>query len=161
MAVLSGVGRRPRAAAAVAVIIALLVAGCTGQSSASEPAPTPSAAARNGTQVNDANNVTIKATWDGGVEPLTLDVAMDTHSVNLDGYDLTRLAVLRNERGDEIRPSAWDAPQGGHHREGHLTFAGLPAGFLQDTRYIELLVRDLAGAPQRTFRWTIGGGAGG
>ena len=85
-------------------------------------------------------------------------VTMDTHAVNLDGYDLAQVAVLRVNQGQETRPSAWVAPPGGHHREGTLTFPGTAAdgGPLlgPSVGAIELVIRDVAGVPERVFRWT-------
>jgi hypothetical protein len=58
----------------------------------------------------------------------------------------------------EIQSTSWDAPKGGHHRAGTLTFpATAPDGSAQiapDTRTIELIIRDIAGVPARVFRWT-------
>ena len=50
-------------------------------------------------------------------------VAMDTHSVDLDGYDLSTLVVLQTGDGRETMPVSWDAPKGGHHRKGKLVFS--------------------------------------
>ena len=55
-------------------------------------------------------------------------VVINTHSVELN-YDLTQLAVLRTDRGDEVTPLQWDGAQGGHHVNGTLYF---PAMDLQD-----------------------------
>ncbi len=82
---------------------------------------------------------------------------MDTHSVDLDGYDLKKLAALRTEGGGEVPPSAWDAPPGGHHREGRLLFPNrLPDGrplLAPETRAITLVVRNMGGVKERTFTW--------
>jgi hypothetical protein len=94
------------------------------------------------------------------VIPLNLDqpetalhfqVAMNTHWVELD-YDLTRLAVLRTDRGDEVTPLRWDGSRGGHHVSGILYF---PAVNLEDVHWIELVIRDVAGVPERDFRWEL------
>jgi hypothetical protein len=82
---------------------------------------------------------------------------MDTHSVPLDGYDLRQLAVLRTDQGIELTPNGWDAPVGGHHRKGTLTFPatasdGQPV-LTTTTREVELVIRDVAGVPERSFRW--------
>lgn len=84
---------------------------------------------------------------------------MDTHAVDLDGYDLGQLAVLRTDGGREVRPSGWDAPKGGHHRSGTLTFPATAADgsplIGPTTRAIELVIRDVGGVPERRFRWTL------
>jgi hypothetical protein len=82
---------------------------------------------------------------------------MDTHAVDLDGYDLKQLAALRIDGGREVEPVGWDAPKGGHHREGTLTFPATADGrplVESDARTIELIIRDVAGVPERSFRWT-------
>lgn len=129
-------------------------------SSAPPAAATPSGAAQtNGdaTQTNEGGQVTIKATWNGVSAGPIFNVVMDTHSVDLDGYDLTQLAVLRVD-GREVQPVGWDAPKGGHHREGTLTFPTIDVDenllIAPSTRTVELVIRDVAGMPERVFRWT-------
>jgi hypothetical protein len=84
---------------------------------------------------------------------------MNTHAIDLDGYDLRQLAVLRTEKGQEVQPIGWDAPKGGHHRQGTLTFptkttAGEPV-ISSSTRSVEIVIRDVAGVPERTFQWKL------
>ncbi len=116
------------------------------------------------TQNDSGGNVTVTATWEGlsGNDELSFDIAMNTHSVNLDQYDLSKLAFLRNDNGDQITPKAWESPEGGdHHRGGKLIFslsdsAGKP--FLNsDSKYVELVIQDIAGVKERTFRWDLSG----
>jgi hypothetical protein len=83
---------------------------------------------------------------------------MNTHSVDLDGYDLGQLAVLRTDLGQEVRPSGWDAPKGGHHRAGRLVFPdkaedGTPV-LGPEVRGLTLVIREVAGVPERSFEWT-------
>ncbi len=84
---------------------------------------------------------------------------MDTHVVNLDGYDLKQLAVLRTDQGQEIQPVSWNAPTGGHHRSGTLTFPATLADGTpligSNTRNIELVIRNVGGVPERTLKWTL------
>ena len=115
---------------------------------------TPAGAA----QTSEGGGVTVQVTWDGPSTGPVFHVAMNTHAVDLDQYDLRALAVLRTDQGTDMRPSAWDAPKGGHHREGTLTFpAQGPDGknlLGPNVREITLIIRDVAGVPERTFRWT-------
>ncbi|MCL4464569.1 MAG: hypothetical protein M1401_01560 [Chloroflexi bacterium] len=53
---------------------------------------------------------------------LKFDIGLNTHSVGLDGYNLSQLAMLRNGRGQEVKPTLWEAPAGGHHRSSTLVF---------------------------------------
>ncbi len=132
-----------------------------GKSAAPAPAQSgaASASASATTQTREGGQVTIAVTWQGPTTGITFRVAMDTHAVNLDGYDLTQLATLRTDQGVTVQPSGWDAPKGGHHREGTLTF---PATTLNSaatlgpaTRMVELIIRDVAGVPERRFTWTL------
>jgi len=79
-------------------------------------------------------------------------VVMDTHSVDLDGFDLARAARLRLDGGAWVAPSAWGAPAGGHHRAGILAFAALDRKAFDAARTVELELVDVA-APSRIFRW--------
>ena len=108
-------------------------------------------------QSNEGGQVTISVTWRGPESGPVFVVVMDTHSVDLDSYDLQGLAVLRTGDGKELRPSGWDAPKGGHHRKGTLTF---PATAVDGspligsaTHALKLVIRDIAGVPERVFQW--------
>jgi hypothetical protein len=109
------------------------------------------------TQTNEGGKVTIAATWQGSDTETVFKVAMNTHAVDLDGYDLKQLAVLRIDGKAEIRPISWEAPKGGHHRSGTLTFPAVDADgralITSSTRTIELVIRDVAGVSERIFTW--------
>ncbi|MEO7910400.1 MAG: hypothetical protein ABIV47_12195 [Roseiflexaceae bacterium] len=128
--------------------------------SPAQPADTAPAADVPGamTQTNEGGQVTIKATWQGRSAGPIFDVVLDTHAVDLDGYDLQQLAILRIDGAREIQPTGWDAPKGGHHRAGTLTFPATAADgsalIVPDTRTIELVIHDIAGVTERVFRWT-------
>ena len=110
-------------------------------------------------QTNEDGQITIKATWQGRGAGPVFAVEMDTHVVNLDGYDLKQLAVLRTDQGQEIPPVSWNAPTGGHHRSGTLTFPATLADGTpligSNTRNIELVIRNVGGVPERTLKWTF------
>jgi len=109
------------------------------------------------TQMNEGGQVTIAATWQGSGTPTVFNVAMNTHAVDLDGYDLKQLAVLRIDGGREMQPISWDAPKGNHHRSGTLTFPETDADgkplIASGTRTIELIIRNVAGVSERVFAW--------
>jgi hypothetical protein len=148
--------------AGLVVALAVVFSGCGSAESggdagksAEQDAAKPSAA----TQTSEGGEVTVAATWEGRSAGPVFGVAMDTHSVDLDGYDLRQLAVLRTDGGEEVRPSGWNAPKGGHHREGTLSFPektpnGSPV-IGPDTREIELIIHDVAGVPERRFEWKL------
>ena len=137
--------------------LAVVTAAC-GSISGAPPAPTSSATTAAGTdsalgeQSSEAAAITIVATWLATGTP-AVRVAMDTHSVDLDEFDLGTLARVRLDGGPWVAPSAWDAPKGGHHREGTLAFAALDRASLHAAALIELEVRDIA-VPSRILRWT-------
>jgi hypothetical protein len=69
---------------------------------------------------------------------------MDTHSVELD-MDLATLATLTTDTGLTLQPTLWDAPKGGHHAEGTLTFpASLDAkAVLDGAKQLTLTISDI------------------
>lgn len=140
---------------AILLLVTLALLACTPAAPAS-----PAGASTTGeTQTNDGGQVTVKVTWPGPAAGPVFDVVLDTHAVDLDGYDLTKLAVLRTGDGREVAPSGWDAPKGGHHRQGALAFPSVgtdgKALLGPTTGSIELVVRDVAGVPERSFRWAL------
>jgi len=150
--------RGARYGTTVAFVLALAVTlGAACGRASSDPGRTDDAVG--GTQTNEEGSVTVEVSWDGQLRPLAFDVTLDTHSVELDGYDLARLALLRTDRGDDLKPARWDAPEGGHHRQGALSFdlSAEEAGRLDGASYLELVIRDVAGVPERTFRWHLAG----
>ena len=110
-------------------------------------------------QRNESNNVTIEAVLQSkltvGSKELTFNVTMDTHSVNLDVYDLAGMATLRNSQGQQFKATSWQAPKGGHHRSGTLDFKSDQPILQQDTKYIELLIKDVANVPERVLLWEL------
>ena len=138
--------------------LGLLLAGCSGTAPAPTGKPTTGSTPSPATQINEAGQVKIAVTWQSVGGSPTFAVAMDTHVGDLDGYDLRELALLRSDR-TEVRPSTWDAPKGGHHRSGTLSFpATAPDGsplIGPTTRTVEFVIRGVAGVPERVFQWTL------
>lgn len=100
--------------------------------------------------------VSIDVKWLGiENDKLVFDVSMNTHSVNLDQYDLGKLSVLLDEQGNQYIPSSWESAPGGHHRKGTLTFATPDSLGQGKTKYVELIVRDVAGVGERIFKWEV------
>lgn len=154
------------------VLAGLLLASCarSAQEGASPPATLTAPSGQNageGQQLpssgwdlsprrNDAGQVSIDVT------PLTLgddvwefEVALNTHSVNLD-FDVTKVSALRCDQGQEYLPVAWDGSSpGGHHRSGVLKFPALD----HPTSFVEIVIRDVASVPERVFEWDTPGEA--
>ena len=77
------------------------------------------------------------------------DIGMNTHSVELD-QDMTQSAVLVDDNNTEYKPTKWDGPTGGHHREGILSFT--PTG--PYPQYLTLKLNGIGGA-DRSFSWSL------
>jgi hypothetical protein len=141
------------------LLLSLLLAACGAAPGSTNSAPSPSAAPAISAvpQTSEGGQVTITATWAGPNAGLVFEIVMDTHVVDLDRYDLRQLAALRVDDGPAIQPSGWEAPKGGHHRKGTLTFPGTSvdgrAVLGPETGTVELIIRDVAGVPERSFRW--------
>ena len=85
-------------------------------------------------------------------EATAIKLALDTHSVNLDGYPFETIVTLRDEGGRTYPLQAVEnASGGGHHRQAVLRFGKLPPG----AKTVELIVKDVAGVKERTFRWSL------
>ncbi|MBI4180547.1 MAG: hypothetical protein HY528_01300 [Chloroflexi bacterium] len=144
------------------LLVVVIVTACSGVTPATDrSSPTVSTPVlikpTNGVvQSNEAGSVVIKVQWviaEGN--SLIFQVDMDTHSVNLDQYDLKQLAVLRDDMGNEYHPVSWESAAGGHHRQGKLTFL-LPDSLRQRTaKYLEMVIRDVAGIEIRVLKWEL------
>jgi hypothetical protein len=88
-------------------------------------------------------------------ETLSFEVSLNTHSVDL-SMDLAALATLNTDTGKSIQATAWEAPLGGHHVEGTLSFPASVDGqsILEGAKTVTLTVKDLD-APERTFTWEL------
>ncbi len=103
------------------------------------------------TRTNTSGGVTVKVTYlnSQGTADARFDIALDTHSVNLDAYDLKDLSLLRDEVGREYQATRVENKGSGHHRQITLVF---PKPSL-DVKKLELVIRDMAGVKERVFRW--------
>ena len=91
----------------------------------------------------------------GPGETLDFEVALNTHSVDL-GMDLAQNAFLTTDSGLTVSAVKWDAPSGGHHVSGTLSF---PANLddqvvLEGAGQVTLTIRNVD-APERVFIWEI------
>jgi len=88
-------------------------------------------------------------------DTLSFEVTLDTHSIDL-SMDLAALAKLMTDTGQSVQATLWDAPLGGHHVSGTLSF---PASFdgkpiLDSALKLTLIIKDVD-APERTFAWDL------
>ena len=86
---------------------------------------------------------------------LEFEVAMNTHSVDL-SMDLSQLATLTTDTGVSVQANGWDAPGGGHHVSGKLSFPATKDGkaILEGATKITITIINVD-APSRTFEWQL------
>ncbi len=153
--------------AAAMALMALLLAACVGAPTPTPttiptPAPTmvpksssqaPAPASEFETQSNSGGSVTVdvKPTALVPGAPVAFDIAMNTHSVELDD-DMVKISILRDDAGNAYRSTGWEGDGGGgHHRSGTLAFPA-PSG---RPKYVELVIKGLADIPERVFKWNV------
>ena len=114
---------------------------------------TISVIASDATQSVAGGGVTVKVTYlnPKGSNGVRFEVALDTHSVNLESYDLKTISVLRDDAGNTYSPTAVENKGSGHHRETTVSFAKVAGG----TKRVELVIKDIAGVKERIFRWDL------
>ncbi len=147
------------------LLLAFLATGCSGPAAGqSEPVPAkvnptsdqakPSPLERSDAQGAVTVNVTPLNLEDPG-ETVDFKVSLETHSVDL-GMDLATLAILSTDTGRSVGAIQWDAPRGGHHVEGILSFPAKVDGqlLLEGAAKITLTIKDLD-APERVFTWDL------
>jgi len=77
-------------------------------------------------------------------DTLDFEVSLNTHSIDL-SMDLATLATLTTDTGQAVVATRWDAPRGGHHVSGVLSF---PSSVSRLT--LTLINLDAA---ERVFTW--------
>ena len=141
----------------VALLFGFLVAGCSAVSQSAQPSQEPASNPSSDLTRTDEQGAVVVA-----VQPLNLESAdqtldfevnLNTHSVDL-SMDLAGLATLTTNTGITASAVAWDAPQGGHHVSGKLSFPASVNGtsLLENTTELTLTIRDVA-VPERIFQW--------
>lgn len=131
----------------LAIWTGLLLIGLLGLGEsygASAPAPTRS---------NSGGGVTVKVTFlnHESTDEARFQVMLDTHSVNLDSYDLKALSILRDDAGQSYSPTQVENKGSGHHREVILIF---PKPSAQAKR-LDLVIQDIAKVKERSFSWDL------
>lgn len=134
------------------------------------PASTTEASAAQSVQTASAQSLRLPELTDNQgavtvfVKPLDLDisqdklsfeVSLDTHSVDL-SMDLAALATLAADNGQSVQAAVWDAPLGGHHVSGTLSFPANVEGkaILEGASKLTLIIKDVD-APERVFTWDL------
>jgi Spy/CpxP family protein refolding chaperone len=91
---------------------------------------------------------------------LAVQVKLETHTVDLDQYQLEKLAFLRDAQGRQVQALGLESPSGsGHHREGVLTFPGTDASgkplLSHEANTLTLILRGIGGVAERGLRWQL------
>jgi hypothetical protein len=88
-------------------------------------------------------------------DTLSFEVTLDTHSIDL-SMDLAALATLMTDIGQSVQATLWNAPLGGHHVSGTLSFPASIDGkpILDSAVKLTLIIKDVD-APERTFAWDL------
>ena len=102
---------------------------------------------------NSSGGVTVKATYKTPQpqNELRFEIVIDTDTVNLDGYDLQKLALLRDSSGKIYDPVKADAKGSAHHRSAEIFFPR-PTGGAQQ---VDLVIKDIAGVKERVLHFHI------
>lgn len=84
---------------------------------------------------------------------IRFEIALNTHSVDL-SMDLAALSSLTTPNGLNLVGASWDAPLGGHHVSGALSFElnEVDLDLLTEANQLTLVILDLD-APERLFTW--------
>ncbi len=91
------------------------------------------------------------------VLPLNLASSEWSFGVSLSAHqetdaDLTKAAILTDDKGDALLPIRWDDPNPSwHHRKGTLVFPAPPS----KPRSITLTIANIGGVATRTFSWKL------
>ncbi len=98
------------------------------------------------------NNVTLPNDLSGYV---LVHLALDTHTVDLNGYDLLGLATLQGREAMAMAPVRWIGIQeSSHHRDGLLAFPGESnEAWASQEGMAELTLRQIAQVSERSLRW--------
>jgi len=159
-----------------AILLMLALAGCGGLvgsqaaapplASTSTPPPTATAASPSpaaavdsaATRSDNQGAITVEITpadLTASGDTLVFNVSLDTHSVDL-SMDLAAAAALTTDTGRSVNALSWDAPKGGHHVVGTLTFPADIDGarVLSGASVLTLTITGMD-APTRTFTWDL------
>lgn len=105
------------------------------------------------THTDSGGGVTINVTYlhPQGANEIRFEVVMDSHTVNLDAYDLTALTFLRDETGEIYQPTQVNNKGSSHHREVTIVF---PKVFPPAKR-LELVMKNVGRVEVRHFYWNL------
>jgi hypothetical protein len=129
------------------------------QASAAQPAQPAGAQALQLAELTDSQGavtVIVKPLdLNSSKDTLSFEIALETHSVDL-SMDLAALATLTTNTVQRVQAALWDAPVGGHHVSGTLSFPSNVDGkaLLDGASKLTLILKDVD-APERIFAWDL------
>jgi hypothetical protein len=124
----------------------LVVALSAGRGALSSDAPQPTQAT---VRDRGAGGVTVTATWLGVQEDrLAVRLALDTHSVDLSGFDVLANTVLRDGSGQEWRAVRWQEERASSQHRTGVVFFPFPKSL---GPWLAVVVRNLAGVEERVL----------
>jgi len=93
--------------------------------------------------------------WTDQSEEVVFEISLNTHSVDL-AFDLANLAVLSTDTGINAQAIRWDAPGGGHHVAGKLSFPARVNGksLFDGATELKLTIKGVD-VPERVFTWVL------
>ncbi len=105
------------------------------------------------TREAEAAGVTVKVTYKNPEEKIPVfNVALETHSVDLDPYKFDEIVVLRDDTGKIYNATFVSSSGSGHHREAILEFKDAE---ISETKFLELVVKGVAGVDERVFKFEV------
>jgi len=122
-------------------------------------------------KVESARLATLEKYWNGG-KNILFAVGMTTRmgsqicpTFSLSNYRMKKISFLRDDRGREYHAVGWKEGLSGmpsmpnHHRVGILVFSGVDARgnpvISDKAKFVEVVIKGLEGAKERTFRWNL------
>lgn len=104
------------------------------------------------TQINgdQASGIEVTAVYekDKSQDQLFFKLYFNTHAADYSGYDFQSNIIIRDSQGKEYKALNISKEGVGHHQSIEITFPFLSSSF-------KLVVKNLAGVPERVFNWQI------
>ena len=91
--------------------------------------------------------VAVKVSLESEGAKITVEVALNTHTVDLGRYKFDEIVTIRSA-GKEYKPRLLSQTGAGHHRSAVLEFDN------PETRDVQVVIRDVAGVKERVFKFS-------
>lgn len=135
---------------AILLLAVLAVAGCSGTTGLPENAaanPSPKAFETIYSGSVDSGDVTVDLTPVGIIDgKLRIDIGVNTHSVSLEPFDLTKITTLEYN-GKSLKPESAPALTG-HHSSGTLVF-----DVNEPVSSFKISIKGIPKVDERVFGW--------